>query len=280
MKNIKIIAFIIMIVIAFSLVGCASDNSTGEKDSQSQESAVNVEKVNEIKEKGILVLGTSTDYAPYEFKESSDAGSKIVGADIVLAESIAKDLGVDLEIKDIEFSKLEESLLNDEIDMIIASIIYNDSRKENMIASDSYYDTQMVFLINKEDEENYRTKEDFLNATIGYRKKSIENVVLKEEFKDYSKESYENSKDLVDSLISGDVQGALILKPIAEQYVKNNSNLSISDISLDYRREIVVGVKKGNDDFVEKINTTIEKLKSKGIIEESIAKYTDQWESK
>ncbi|MFG1200114.1 transporter substrate-binding domain-containing protein [Pediococcus acidilactici] len=59
-----------------------------------------------IRERGYIVLGTSPDYAPYEFQTSSNGKSKDVGMDISVAKDIAHDLGVKLKIKNMDFDSL------------------------------------------------------------------------------------------------------------------------------------------------------------------------------
>ena len=52
-------------------------------------------KLEEVKSKGKIVLGVSPDYAPYEFLTTENGNKKVVGADIYLAEQIAKKLDVE-----------------------------------------------------------------------------------------------------------------------------------------------------------------------------------------
>jgi polar amino acid transport system substrate-binding protein len=67
-------------------------------------------KVAEIQKAGKLVIGTSADYPPYEFHSLKDGKDIIVGFDIAIAEELAKDLGVALEIKDMQFDGLLAAL--------------------------------------------------------------------------------------------------------------------------------------------------------------------------
>ncbi|EAG9763427.1 transporter substrate-binding domain-containing protein, partial [Listeria monocytogenes] len=47
-----------------------------------------------IQEKGVLTVGLSADYPPYEFHQTIDGKDKVVGFDVSIAEKIAKDLDV------------------------------------------------------------------------------------------------------------------------------------------------------------------------------------------
>ena len=54
-----------------------------------------------------LVLGTSADFAPYEFHKVINGKDEIVGFDIAIAKEIAADLGVELVIEDMGFDGLD-----------------------------------------------------------------------------------------------------------------------------------------------------------------------------
>ena len=64
------------------------------------------DSLQKVLDKGVLVLGTSADYPPYEFSALIDGKDEIVGFDIELAKYIAEQLGVELEIKDMDFKTL------------------------------------------------------------------------------------------------------------------------------------------------------------------------------
>ncbi|NLG39583.1 MAG: transporter substrate-binding domain-containing protein, partial [Fibrobacter sp.] len=66
--------------------------------------------VEDIQDKGTLILGTSADYPPYEFHATIDGKDEIIGMDISLAEAIADELGVNLQIEDLGFDALLPAL--------------------------------------------------------------------------------------------------------------------------------------------------------------------------
>ena len=93
------------------MVGCGSN---AKKESTSS----NTSALEAIKSKGKLVIGTSADYPPYEFHKEVDGKDQIVGFDIEIAKQFAKDLGVELEIKDMAFDGLLVALQADKVDMV------------------------------------------------------------------------------------------------------------------------------------------------------------------
>ena len=93
-------------MMAFGFVGCGNN----------AEKAENNNVLNSIKESGKLVVGLSADYAPYEFHVIEDGQDKIVGFDVSLAEEIADELDVELEIKEMDFDALITALPAGKID--------------------------------------------------------------------------------------------------------------------------------------------------------------------
>ncbi len=77
-----------------------------------------------------MVVGLSADYAPYEFHIMKDGKGQIVGLDIDIAKEVAKNLGVDLEIKEMEFGAIIQSVKNGMIDMGISGITPDEKEKK------------------------------------------------------------------------------------------------------------------------------------------------------
>ena len=128
----KLIAVAAVATIAISMVGCGSN---AKKESTNS----NTSALEAIKSKGKLVVGTSADYPPYEFHKEIDGKDQIVGFDIEIAKQFAKDLGVELEIKDMAFDGLLVALQADKVDMVFAGMTPTDERKQNADFSDIYY---------------------------------------------------------------------------------------------------------------------------------------------
>lgn len=73
-------------------------------------SAVDVDpesRLGKILASGKITMGTAPDFAPMEFKNVGAKGVEYVGSDIELGKYIAEKLGVELEIKAMEFSAIQ-----------------------------------------------------------------------------------------------------------------------------------------------------------------------------
>ena len=94
MKFKKWILVVCSMLASMILVACQSSTD-------SSQSAVDA-----IKQKGKLVVATSPDYAPFEFQSLVDGKNQVVGADIDMAQAIADELGVKLEISSMSFDNV------------------------------------------------------------------------------------------------------------------------------------------------------------------------------
>ncbi len=63
-----------------------------------------------------LVVAVSPDYAPFEFKTLVDGKDQVVGSDIKLAQAIADELGVKLEVTTMSFDNVLSSLQSGKAD--------------------------------------------------------------------------------------------------------------------------------------------------------------------
>jgi polar amino acid transport system substrate-binding protein len=130
----KFALILVMAMMLVSLAGCA-----GSAEPESQ--------LEKIKESGQLVLGTAADYPPYEFHMMVEGKDKIVGFDIMIAEKIAEELGVELVIKDMAFDGLIAALQGGKIDIIIAGMSATPEREEAVDFSNQYYYEQQMLLV-------------------------------------------------------------------------------------------------------------------------------------
>ena len=69
---------------------------------------------------GKLVLGTSADYAPFEFHTEINGTDTIVGFDVSIAQFMSEQLGVELEVVDMSFDNLLISLNKGDFDIVLA----------------------------------------------------------------------------------------------------------------------------------------------------------------
>ncbi len=223
-----------------------------------------------------LILGTSADYPPYEFHKEVNGKDTIVGFDIEIAKEIAKDLGVELEIKDMEFGGLLADLKTDKVDFVLAGMTPDSERAEEVDFSTIYYNAEHGLVINKKDVDKYKQVSDLKGKIIGVQKGSIQEDIAIEQIESAQIKALGKVSNLMLELKTGKVDAVVVEQPVASAYVKNNDALYMTDIVFqDEEGGSAVAVKKGNKELLDSINKTIERLIKENKIDEFVINATE-----
>jgi len=261
----KLIAFVAVSTIAISMVGCGSN---AKKESASS----NTSTLEAIKSKGKLVIGTSADYPPYEFHKEVDGKDEIVGFDIEIAKQFAKDLGVELEIKDMAFDGLLVALQADKVDMVFAGMTPTEERKQNVDFSDIYYTATHRFIVRSGDETKITSMDDLKGKTIGVQKGSIQADIAKEKFGEENLKALDKVTDLVLDLKNNKVDAVLAELPVGEINVSKNTGIAIVKdlVVTDPTGGCAIAMKKDSTELQAEINKTIKKLQDEDKIKDLV----------
>jgi polar amino acid transport system substrate-binding protein len=88
-----------------------------------------------IKKAGVMVVGTSAAYAPFEYREAG----KLVGFDVDMGEEIARRMGVKIQWVEIDFKGIVAGLRSKRVDLLITALTKTPERAEQIEFSTPYY---------------------------------------------------------------------------------------------------------------------------------------------
>lgn len=266
-KSSKVLALLVASTVIFGFTGCGkSSNTAANTETKKAET-----KVDKIKKAGKLVLGTSADYPPYEFHKSVNGKDEIVGFDIEIANEIAKDLGVTVEKKDIEFKSLLNALDAGNIDLILSGMTPTPERAQSVDFSNVYYKAEQKVVVRVEDKDKVKTADDLKGKKLGVQKGSIQEDIAKNQLPGAQATALGKISDIVLALNSKKFDAAIIEGPVATSYVNANKNLVIADLQLKTEDAgSAVAVKKGNKELVDAVNKTLERLTNAKAIEKFV----------
>lgn len=121
--------------------------------------------VAEVKNRGVLVLGTDPTFAPFEFK---GPGGEVQGFDIDIARAVAKDLGVRLEIRPVGFGALmPQAVTSGRVDMAMSGITITPERARVVSFSQPYYRSAQVFIVRGGNPGKFTWPGDVKGKTVG-----------------------------------------------------------------------------------------------------------------
>ena len=278
----KLLALTLSILMVATMAACGGDtapsssapasdasSASSESASPAQPAAPAVKTVSD----GKLTIGTSADFAPYEFHVMQDGKDTIVGFDIALAQAIADDLGLTLEIKDIAFDSILMELNAGTIDLGIAGFSPDPERAKSVDFSNIYYTGGQSMMINKKDADKFKSYTD-LNSkdfTVGAQTGSIQEGLAKTLTPDANYLGLQAVPNVIMDLVAGKTNAAYIETVVAETYAKTQQDVMVL-CEVPYEAEgSAVALKKGNADLLAAVNKTIDKLVADGTIGQFVA---------
>ena len=247
------------------LIGCSSNSGTASTSSSKSSSLDN------IRDNRKLVVGMSADYAPYEFHTIIDGKDQIIGFDVDVANEIASSLGVELEIREMDFGMLLAALQSGKIDMVISGMSPNAEREKSVDFSDVYYKAVQSILVLDRNKNIYTSLEDLANKKIGVQMGAIQARIAEEQIENANITELTKVDQLITELKSGKIDAVVVEKPVAETILTTNEDLFLTEIPVKYDDGgAAIAVKKGSSDLLDEVNNIIDRLISNGKIDEFV----------
>ena len=272
MKLKKLLATGLAAIMVMGLVGCSSSKgSSSSASSDASSSAAKTEKLQQIKDAGVLKVGTSAEYSPYEFHKVVDGEDKIVGFDDFLVQEIAKDMGVKVEYEDMDFDGLLGALQADKVDIDLAGMTPDEKRKKSVDFSDIYYTNSNVCIVAKGKEDTIKKSEDLKDLKVGVQKGTTQADYVTNTLGISDATQLKKIPDLMLELQNGKIDVIVTGKAVAEINVKKYDNIAIGNTTVgdEVAETSAAAIKKSgngvdNTSFVKSVNDTIKRLQDSG----------------
>ena len=151
----KALSALLAATMVFSLAGCGSASSAAPASSaatstpasstaapasssvaESDLSDAALQAIAKIKEKGVLTISTESKYAPFCFKDND---LNIVGFEPTLMQYLADDLGVELNIQDVDFTAVIPAIQSGEADIGMAGMVKTAERAKVVDFTQPYH---------------------------------------------------------------------------------------------------------------------------------------------
>lgn len=244
----------------------------------------------------VLVMATNATFPPYEYIE----GGKFAGIDVEIAEEIAKKLGMELQIEDVEFGSIIGGVAEGKYDMGMAGMTVTDERKKSVNFSDTYATGVQVIIVKNgstiaslEDIFEFNADGDPValknpDIKVGVQQDTTGDIYSSDDVTNWGlndvKEDgtvtkdrvlrYKTGAEAVEALKTNKVDIVIIDNEPAKSFVAANDNIHILEGDNEYAVEdYAICVAKGNTELLEKINKALAELKADGTIDKIVNKY-------
>ncbi|WP_127849547.1 ABC transporter substrate-binding protein/permease [Lacticaseibacillus hulanensis] len=213
-----------------------------------------------IKKAGVVRIGLSPDYAPYEFHSSATGKDKIVGFDVTMDRLIAKRLGVKLKLVEMSNDALLSALESGKVDLVVSGITPTPERDKMVDFTVPYLNDPNVVLVKKVDKNKYNSLKDFNNAKIGAQITTIQEDQAKKYLKGATITSLKKVTDEAAQLSQGKLDGIVVPTTTAKSYIMQDSSFAIAGAKIPGGGgESAVVLPEGSKVLQAKLNHILEK---------------------
>ena len=249
----KIIALaLVAIMLVCTLAGCGAKGKT----------------LAEVKEAGKLTVATSPDFPPFESLE----GGKVVGIEVDIMNLIAKELGVELEIIQMDFDSVLFGIQSAKYDCGMSGITASEDRKENMLFTTPYYNAAQVIVV--KEGSAITGKADLAGKKVSVQTGTTADEGCKAEGLDVS--AFAANADAKAALTTGKVDAWIVDNLTAMQMVEEGDGLVILTEKMT-EEPYAFAFAFGSEDLVAEIDKALKTLIDNGTIESIFAQYGETY---
>lgn len=268
MKRI-LFGLLILLATALLLSACAADTEEGHLE--------------QIRERGTLIVGTSADFAPFEYV---DEQGNLAGFDIELIREIGERMALEVDIQDMPFDSILAAVQEGKIDIAIAGLNYTEERDEQVDFTDPYFASETVLIVREDFDLELASSEDVANLIVGTQNGTTADSWITDALIEPGLMPMENlfryerpeqgALDLkagrLDAYAIDSVPAASIAQELGGLKV-----IRLNEESLEEKPMNIV-VPEGDDELAEAINEVLVELEEEGYLEELAEKYIYEFE--
>ena len=211
----------------------------------------------DVKAAGKLTVATSPDFPPFESLE----GGKVVGIEVDIMELIAKELGVELEIVQMDFDSVLVGIQTAKYDCGMSGITVNADREKNMLFTKPYYNAAQVIVV--KEGSPITGKADLAGKTVSVQTGTTAESGCQDE--GITVQAFNANADAKTALTTGKVDAWVVDNLTALQMVEDGEGLVILNEKLT-EEPYAFAFAFGSEDLVVEINTILEKLINDGTV--------------
>ena len=253
MKKFMAIALVVIMMLSL-LAGCGSSGKT----------------LADIQKAGKLTVATSPDFPPFEYLAD---GGAVEGIEIDILNLICAELGVQLDIQQMDFEAVLPGVQAGKFDMGASGISVTPARQENTLFTNPYCLAAQAIVVLKD--SPIACKADLEGKTI-----AVQTATTAEEFcmgAGYTVNAYTANADAQEALLSGKVDAWVIDDLTAAEMVKlyneENGETMIVLGEAVTTEPYAFAFMLGSDNLVAEVNKIIDKLVADGTVAAIFEKY-------
>ncbi|RAS99003.1 glutamine ABC transporter substrate-binding protein [Bacillus cereus] len=249
----KFLKFIIIGLLSILVVACGSNEKKTEKTSAKPSG-----KIEEIKERGELVVAVFTDKPPFGYV---DKDGKNVGFEIDMAKRFAKDLlGDESKVKfvPVEAASRIPYLQSDKVDFVLANMTATDERKKVVDFTNPHLKVAVQVLV--KDGSPIQSVKDLEGKKVIVTKGTTADIYLTKNMKNVELIKFDKNTEALQALKDGRADAYAQDNLVLLSWANKNPGFHLLKDKLGGDDLIAIAVKKGNKEVHDWVNKELEKL--------------------
>lgn len=280
MKKRNLVALILTAALTVASAGCSASSTasqtpassaaaSGETASSSAASSSGGSQLDEIKQKGVMTVGTEGTYSPFTYHDSKT--NQLVGFDVEIAEVVGQQLGVKVQFVETKWDSMIAGLDAKRYDVVFNQVGITDERKQKYDFSTPYTVTRAALIVSSDNTaiktfDDLKGKKSAQSLTSNYGQ-----MAQKYGATLVGTDGFNQSADLVlqkraDATINDDIAYYDYKKQ------KPDAQLKIAATLNDASQNAAL-FRKGSDSFVKAVDDVLAKLTSDGTLGKISEKY-------
>lgn len=258
MKKLSLLVLPLVLVL---LAGCgAAPKETGATAAAPSNTAAPADtSLQEVKDRGKLLVGMSGQYPPFAYRES---GGQLIGFDVEITAEVARRLGVEVEYVTMPFKGLMAALDSGRFDLIANQMGITAERLERYAFSTPYVQSVNQLLVHKENNE-INSLADVKGKKFAASQGSNYEKYLLDAGADV--EYYTSNGTIYTDIAAGRIDGSMNDR-LQIAYMVKSSNLPLKGVGEETDKSPVALMfrKEGSTTLVEAVNQALDEMQKDG----------------
>lgn len=219
-----------------------------------------------------LKVGSTPTGVPFTFLDTKT--NTIQGIMVDMVTEVGKRAGFSVQIEPMQFSTLIAGLTASKIDLISAAMYITPVRKEQIDFSDPIYTYGEGLIVPKSDTKDYVSFDDMKGMTVGAQVGTAYVEPLKKVFGEVK--IYDTIPDILRDVNAGRIKAGFADYPIVAYNLQQGAFAEtrlVKSYKATMTGSIGIGIRKGQEEQLKKINAALAAMKADGTIGKIIAKW-------
>lgn len=266
MKKLMAVVLAGVLAVCFVLSGCGGDTPTPTATPAADES------LQKVLDKDELIIGLDVAFPPMGFLNEKN---EIVGFDVDLAKAVGEILGVNVQLRPIDWKSKELELKSGKVDVLWNGYTITDARKKEVLFSDSYLNNKQIIIVKTD--SAIQAKADITSGKVGLQSGStamdaIEADPIFDQIKD-SLMMYDDNNTAMMDLEAGRVESVVVDEVVGKYYLSQHEG-KYRILDEDFGNEQYgVGFRKEDVKLRDAVQEALNTIKTNGKGDE----YSQKW---